>query len=62
MDSFGFKHSHDNEGMLLHYLCQQLHQFYATQLGMYRELQQQWKEVLLRAKTSLVRTVSGEPT
>ena len=58
VDAYGFKHQYGNEGMLLHYLCQQLHSFYLTQASSYKQHQQQWREALSKAKTALVLTVS----
>ena len=60
VDSYGFKHTYQNEGLLLHYICQQLHQFYTSQLASYEEHQKRWKDVLTRAKSTLIKTVCYE--
>ena len=57
VDNYGFKHTYENEGLLLHYICQQLHQFYTSQLSSYEEHQKRWKDVLTRAKSTLIKTV-----
>ena len=51
-------YSHHSEELLLHYICTQLHKFYSCQLSSYEEHQRRWKEILTKAKTSLVKTVS----
>lgn len=58
VDNYGFKNHHNSEGLLLHYICVQLHQFYTCQLSSYEEHQRRWKDILTKAKTSLVKTVS----
>lgn len=57
VDNYGFKHTYQNEGLLLHYICQQLHQFYTLQLESYEDHQRRWKDVLTRAKSTLIKTV-----
>ncbi|PAA93776.1 hypothetical protein BOX15_Mlig002084g3 [Macrostomum lignano] len=43
VDSFGFKHSHENESLLLHYICRQLHEHYTSLLDRWEQHQRQWK-------------------
>ncbi|CAD5123603.1 DgyrCDS11933 [Dimorphilus gyrociliatus] len=51
VDGYGFKHSHSNEGLLLHYICTQLHQFYsATDLEV---MHSDWKEVIASGPEAL---------
>ncbi|XP_064616291.1 uncharacterized protein LOC135480392 [Liolophura sinensis] len=46
VDNYGFKHSHQNTGLLLHYICQQLNQHYTMQLANYEHHQLRWKDFL----------------
>ena len=32
VDAYGFRHSHSDEGMILHYICRQLWEHYVLQL------------------------------
>ena len=43
VDSYGFKHMHTNEDMVLHYICQQLTLHYSMQLESYESRQLQFK-------------------
>lgn len=57
VDSLGFRHSYDNEGLMLHYVCTQLHEHYASLLTSHEEHQLKWKEYLLEHRNSLHKTV-----
>ncbi|XP_064648922.1 uncharacterized protein LOC135501087 isoform X6 [Lineus longissimus] len=56
VDSLGFRHSYDNEGLMLHYVCTQLHEHYASLLTSHEEHQLKWKEYLLEHRNSLHKT------
>ncbi|CAE1311254.1 TBC1D2B [Acanthosepion pharaonis] len=43
VDSYGFKHMHTNEDMVVHYICQQLTLHYSMQLESYENRQLQFK-------------------
>ncbi|XP_076321241.1 uncharacterized protein LOC143230859 [Tachypleus tridentatus] len=48
VDSLGFKHICTNEGLILHYVCRQLHHYYATLLGEYKQHEKHWVDYLSR--------------
>ncbi len=58
IDNYGFKHTHATEGLLLHYICQQLHMVYSSQLTVVEDNHKRWKDILTKAKMTFVRTVS----
>ena len=58
IDNYGFKHTHRSEGIVLHYVCQQLHHYYNAQLSSFENHQHRWKEVLTKAKTLVISTVT----
>ncbi|CAH1785700.1 unnamed protein product [Owenia fusiformis] len=53
VDTYGFKHSHTNESLLLHYICHQLHQHYTMRMESYEEHQLKWKNYLRENRTSM---------
>ncbi|ELU05733.1 hypothetical protein CAPTEDRAFT_200029 [Capitella teleta] len=55
IDQYGFRHSYnDKEGLLLHYLCQQLHQHYLHTMLEWKEHQAKWKDTLRRSPPRII--------
>ncbi|XP_076315442.1 uncharacterized protein LOC143227975 [Tachypleus tridentatus] len=56
VDSLGFKHCISDKGLILHYICRQLHQFYSTHLITYKQHENHWKNYLRRHGNNLQST------
>ncbi|XP_022246616.1 uncharacterized protein LOC106463422 [Limulus polyphemus] len=53
VDSLGFKHICSNEGLILNYVCRQLHQYYTPLLGEYKQHEKHWIDYLHRHGNNL---------
>ncbi|XP_074655918.1 TBC1 domain family member 2B-like [Tubulanus polymorphus] len=58
VDVYGFKHSYDNEGLAIHYICTQLHEHYSQELASFEKHQIQWKDYLRENKDNMYKTVN----
>ena len=58
VDKYGFIHRHGDEGLLLHYISQQLNQHYSIKLETYEKHQQHWSKVLEKSGNFLAKNVS----
>ncbi|KAK3088782.1 hypothetical protein FSP39_023684 [Pinctada imbricata] len=56
VDSYGFKHSFDGEdnGLLMHYLCQELTIHYLMQAGSYEQHQRKWTQFMRQHGKSII--------
>lgn len=59
VDKYGFKHVFDDEGLLLHYLCQELTHHYLLQAGSYEEHQKKWTQFMRQHGKSICDRVSS---
>lgn len=56
VDYLGFRHSYNDDGYILHYICRQLHIHYNTQLPSYSQNLVSWKRYLRQNNEDFVRT------
>ncbi|XP_067140902.1 uncharacterized protein [Centruroides vittatus] len=56
IDNLGFRHSYQDDGYVLHYICRQLHIHYNTQLPTYSHNLASWKKYLRQNNEDFVRT------
>ncbi|KAK6034667.1 TBC domain protein, partial [Cooperia oncophora] len=51
VDIFGFRHKYADEGLAIHYMAMQLHEYYQSRLDTYFEHKRKWKEFLAANET-----------